>query len=258
MNSSGSASPSTWGPITIPSISSTTTTGGASRRGTATTVTAASAAVRMIAKKEVSSTVIKCDRLSVGLRTPSSSLSFSITSTGSGSTPLRAARWSETRSPSSTDQSRRWTRVSPSVSTWTTAAAAGSISFAVSSARWRWRGCWSESSRKIAENLAPAPAPSALPADDLVVVELGELVLEGVLLGVLVDLALPAVGDRDGQLAAVDQRHGAGDLLGDLGGARRSARRGAPRGGRRRRRSRSASRRPTPTSAAISQATVKP
>ncbi len=59
MNSSGSARPSTWGPITIPKISSTTTTGGASRFGTTTTVTAARAAVRMTAKKEASSTVIK-------------------------------------------------------------------------------------------------------------------------------------------------------------------------------------------------------
>ena len=59
MKSSGSASPSTWGPITIPKISSTTTTGGASRVGTTTTVTAARAPVRMTAKKEPSSTVIK-------------------------------------------------------------------------------------------------------------------------------------------------------------------------------------------------------
>ena len=59
MNSSGSASPSTCGPTTIPRISSTTTTGGAKRRGITATVTAAIAAVRMTAKNELSSTVIK-------------------------------------------------------------------------------------------------------------------------------------------------------------------------------------------------------
>ena len=258
MNSSGSARPSTSGPITIPSISSTTTTGGAKRlrqhdhRDRRERGGQDDREERALVDGDQRASFSRFRGLRrTGVRIaavqgrPSSSLSFSITSTGSGSTPLWAARCSETRSPSSTAHSRRWTRVSPSVSILTTACAAGSISFAVRSARWRWRGCWSESSRKIAENAA-ARRCRAGPADDLVVVELGKLVLERVLLGVLVDLALPAVGHRHRELAAVDHRHGAGDLLGDLAGARDQRVAAARPDTRRRRRSRCASRRRRP------------
>jgi len=58
------------------------------------------------------------------------------------------------------------------------------------------------------------------PADDLVVVELGNRVVEGGQLRVLVDLALPAIGDRRGQPAAVEERHRAVDPGGDLLGPR--------------------------------------
>ena len=47
----------------------------------------------------------------------------------------------------------------------------------VSSIRWRMRGCRSESSRKTALKRPSSAAP--VPADDLVVVELGQLVGEG-------------------------------------------------------------------------------
>ena len=46
----------------------------------------------------------------------------------------------------------------------------------------------------------------ALPAGDLVVVELGQFVPERRLLGVLVDLRLPAIGDRRRQPGAGDHR----------------------------------------------------
>ena len=72
--------------------------------------------------------------------------------------------------------------------------APGAISSSVSSMRSRMRGCVSESSRNTAEKRPSVGG--ALPADDLVVVELGQLVREGRDLGVLVDLRLPAVGDR--------------------------------------------------------------
>ena len=55
---------------------------------------------------------------------PIASLKRSIASTGSGSTPRASASSSETRSPSITAQSRRATRVSPAVSTWTAGAVA--------------------------------------------------------------------------------------------------------------------------------------
>ena len=51
----------------------------------------------------------------------------------------------------------------------------------------------------------------ALPADDLVVVELGQLVVERRDLGVLVELGLPAVGDRLRQAGAGDDRHAVGE-----------------------------------------------
>ncbi len=70
----------------------------------------------------------------------------------------------------------------------------------------------------LEEDGAEGPLRPAGPADDLVVVHLGERVIEGGELGVLVHLALPAIGDRRRQPAAVEQRHGAVELLGDLGG----------------------------------------
>ena len=70
----------------------------------------------------------------------------------------------------------------------------------------------------------------ALPADELVVVELGEFVKEAGLLGVLVDLGLPAVGDGRGEAGAVDDRRGAEKATCDLLGERVLGRVGAPLG----------------------------
>ena len=56
----------------------------------------------------------------------------------------------------------------------------------------------------------------ARPAEQLVVVGLGQLPPPGVELGVLVDLRLPAARHRGGQVGAVDHRHGAGDVRGEL------------------------------------------
>ena len=55
-----------------------------------------------------------------------------------------------------------------------------------------------------------------LPAGELVVVELGQLVGEARLLGVLVDLRLPAIRDRRGQPRARDHRGRAVQAMGDL------------------------------------------
>ena len=121
----------------------------------------------------------------------------------------------------------------------------------VSSIRWRMRGCRSESSRNTA--LKRAELGRSLPARDLVVVEFGQLAGEARHLRVLVDLALPAVGDRRGQPGAADLRHGpvqaARQPLGQavLGRLRGSTRRPAARHARRRRRSPRAGSRPPRT-----------
>ena len=169
---------------------------------------------------------------------------------------VRGGEMSETRSPSITVQSSRWVRVSPSVSTRTTASAVGLDQLGGQ------LGALALARVLVAvaeEDGRERPgSPFGLPADDLVVVELRKLGAERVLLGVLVDLALPAVGDRDGQVAAVDQRDGA------LRSARRSRRRSATSASRGLARCAAAEsisvRMPgaAPTSAAISQATVNP
>ena len=76
-------------------------------------------------------------------------------------------------------------------------AASASISPRVSSIRWRIRGM---QVGVVEEHGAEAAQLGrSLPAHDLVVVELGQLVAEAGHLGVLVDLGLPAVGDRRGR-----------------------------------------------------------
>ena len=132
---------------------------------------------------------------------------------GEGSTPWRAARCRDTRSPSITSSNSRAVRVSPSALTRITAAACGSISSPVTSKRLSSRGCWSASeSRTHAQ-----PVPGALPTGDLVVARLGQGRGEGRELAVLVHLGLPAVGDGAGHAGAVEDGHGVADQLGDLG-----------------------------------------
>ena len=129
---------------------------------------------------------------------------------------------------------------------------------AVSAMRSCTRGCVSLSSRKTA---AKRPSAGALlPADDLVVVELGQLVRERRDLRVLVELRLPAVGDRRRQARAGDDRRRCRAARARAPWPRsprrrrRPTRRRAARGGRRRRRSRTPIRGPAPHSAATSSA----
>src|SRR5487761_2465867 len=70
----------------------------------------------------------------------------------------------------------------------------------------------------------------ALPSGQLVVVELGQIVVEARLLGVLVDLRLPAVGDRARQAGSCDHRGRPEQAPGDLLGERVLGRVGAPFG----------------------------
>ena len=61
----------------------------------------------------------------------------------------------------------------------------------------------------------PLGAAARVPADDLVVVHLGQGVGEGGDLRVLVDLGLPAIGDRRREVRAVDDRERAVEDVGD-------------------------------------------
>ena len=95
-------------------------------------------------------------------------------------------------------------RVSPRLSTRNEAAAPRRSGRASARSAGAMRGCRSESSRKTALKRPSSGAPR--PAGDLVVVELRQLGRERRHLRVLVELRLPAVGDRRGQAGAGDLR----------------------------------------------------
>ena len=147
-------------------------------------------------------------------RSASAALSASIGGIDTGSSPRRTARYSETRSPSRTSEtSRSVGRLAARGHALDDGRAGSRLLGGQLAAQRGCAGALPGSSRKTAEK-RPKPPAAGQPTTSLWSIS-GSALGERRLAGVLVDLALPAVGRRGRQLGAGDHRDRAVQAAGE-------------------------------------------